>query len=185
MLDDSQKEPLDAEENVPAPQSLQNPPQVARTASNITSATPEPKDSFKRQKKLSPCDQVLVNIGQRLATTKEEDHYDAFGKNVAQKLRLLNNEQRIYAQKIINDALFEAELGGLTRFATVNPGILYSSSTTPSAASVTPSSGVHTYGKTPERLTTTTTPPNGLRSATAVRTDVNIFQQSTVHRSQF
>ncbi|KAG8244497.1 hypothetical protein J6590_002547 [Homalodisca vitripennis] len=165
MLDDSQKEPLDAEENVPAPQSLQNPPQVARTASNITSATPEPKDSFKRQKKLSPCDQVLVNIGQRLATTKEEDHYDAFGKNVAQKLRLLNNEQRIYAQKIINDALFEAELGGLTRFATVNP--------------------VHTYGKTPERLTTTTTPPNGLRSATAVRTDVNIFQQSTVHRSQF
>ncbi|XP_046677327.1 uncharacterized protein LOC124365394 [Homalodisca vitripennis] len=54
MLDDSQKEPLDAEENVPAPQSLQNPPQVARTASNITSATPEPKDSFKRQKKLSP-----------------------------------------------------------------------------------------------------------------------------------
>ncbi|XP_046686535.1 uncharacterized protein LOC124372212 [Homalodisca vitripennis] len=66
---------------------------------------------------------------------------DAFGKNVAQKLRLLNNEQRIYAQKIINDALFEAELGGLTRFATVNPGILYSSSTTPSAASVTPSSG--------------------------------------------
>ncbi|XP_046679302.1 uncharacterized protein LOC124366744 [Homalodisca vitripennis] len=73
-------------------------------------------------------DQVLVNIGTNdWQQQKEEDHYDAFGKNVAQKLRLLNNEQRIYAQKIINDALFEAELGGLTRFATVNPGILYSS----------------------------------------------------------
>ncbi|RUS88474.1 hypothetical protein EGW08_003732, partial [Elysia chlorotica] len=43
-----------------------------------------------------------------------EDQYDAFGKNVAHRLRNLPNMQRIYAQKIISDILFEAEVGNLT-----------------------------------------------------------------------
>ncbi|EEZ99902.1 uncharacterized protein LOC655346 [Tribolium castaneum] len=45
----------------------------------------------------------------------EEDEFDLLGKIYASKLRKLEKAQRIYAEKIINDALFEAELGNLNR----------------------------------------------------------------------
>ena len=34
---------------------------------------------------------------------------------MASKLRILTNEQRIMAEKLINDVLYEAQLGSLTR----------------------------------------------------------------------
>lgn len=46
-----------------------------------------------------------------------EDQYDVFGKTVAAKLRdiaLKDNTQRLMAEKIVNDALFLAEMGQLT-----------------------------------------------------------------------
>ncbi|KAG8308688.1 hypothetical protein J6590_103949 [Homalodisca vitripennis] len=43
-----------------------------------------------------------------------------FGKNVAAKLRSLPQEQRIYAEKEINDALFDAEVGALQQISTFN-----------------------------------------------------------------
>jgi hypothetical protein len=44
-------------------------------------------------------------------------------KNVAAKLRELgNNEQRIYAEKLINGALFEAELAPLSTHSSVITG---------------------------------------------------------------
>ncbi|RZB40369.1 uncharacterized protein BDFB_005149 [Asbolus verrucosus] len=50
-------------------------------------------------------------IGQR----GEEDEFDLLGKIYANKLRHLEKNQRIYAEKIINDTLFEAQLGNLSR----------------------------------------------------------------------
>ncbi|CAH2096532.1 unnamed protein product [Euphydryas editha] len=44
----------------------------------------------------------------------EEDRFDAFGKNIAMKLRDLPKQQRLIAEKIINDTLFQAEMGLLT-----------------------------------------------------------------------
>ncbi|XP_062541975.1 uncharacterized protein LOC134209974 [Armigeres subalbatus] len=44
-----------------------------------------------------------------------EDRHDAFGRSIAFKLRALPDEQRIYAEKLINDAIYEAELGNLKR----------------------------------------------------------------------
>jgi hypothetical protein len=41
--------------------------------------------------------------------------FEITGKNVAPKLRILTNEQRIIAEKLINDVLYEAQLGSLTR----------------------------------------------------------------------
>ncbi|PNF19878.1 hypothetical protein B7P43_G12289 [Cryptotermes secundus] len=74
--------------------------------------------TFKRKK-----NQILVAVGDRLAQVKNEDRFDFFAKNVAAKLRALgNNEQRIYAEKLINDALFEAELGSLSRYSSINTG---------------------------------------------------------------
>jgi hypothetical protein len=37
------------------------------------------------------------------------------GRNVASKLRILTKEQRIIAEKLIKDVLYEAQLGSLTR----------------------------------------------------------------------
>lgn len=44
----------------------------------------------------------------------KEDRYDVFAKSVAIKMRELSKTQRLIAEKIINDTLFEAELGNLT-----------------------------------------------------------------------
>lgn len=43
-----------------------------------------------------------------------EDRCDIIGKNVAMKLRALDAKQIIVAEKLINDLLFEAEIGNLT-----------------------------------------------------------------------
>lgn len=51
----------------------------------------------------------------RACEVREEDCHDIFGRNVACKLRSLPNEQRIYLEKIINDAIFEAEMRNLNR----------------------------------------------------------------------
>nr|CAI5851484.1 unnamed protein product [Callosobruchus analis] len=44
----------------------------------------------------------------------KEDHIDIFGKNVAMVLRELPKQQRLLAEKIINDTLFQAEMDTLT-----------------------------------------------------------------------
>ncbi|XP_071447076.1 uncharacterized protein [Hetaerina americana] len=53
--------------------------------------------------------------GDRIQTIKEEDEFDYVGKNVSAKLRSLPRDQRIFAEKLVNDILFEAELGNLNR----------------------------------------------------------------------
>lgn len=44
----------------------------------------------------------------------EEDRFDIIGKSVAIKLRGVAKRQSLIAEKIINDVIFEAELGNLT-----------------------------------------------------------------------
>ncbi|CAD6241312.1 GSCOCG00002638001-RA-CDS [Cotesia congregata] len=48
-------------------------------------------------------------------TSTIEDEFDAIGKNVAAKLRGMRLDQRIVAEKLINDVLFEAQLCTLHR----------------------------------------------------------------------
>ncbi|KAH8407336.1 hypothetical protein KR215_004019 [Drosophila sulfurigaster] len=47
-------------------------------------------------------------------THRHEDEYDAIGVNVASKLRSINHTQRIIAEKLISDVLFNAQLDNLT-----------------------------------------------------------------------
>ncbi|KAG8246293.1 hypothetical protein J6590_087452 [Homalodisca vitripennis] len=65
-------------------------------------------NQFKRQKKVE--DKVLETVSEKLSQLKREDQFDIFGRNVAAKLRSLPQEQRIYAEKRIYYALFDAEL---------------------------------------------------------------------------
>ncbi|XP_060536073.1 uncharacterized protein LOC132708013 [Cylas formicarius] len=68
------------------------------------------------KKKKSPEDSTGILISRACTQLeKKEDQFDTIGKNIASKLRNLPHEQRIYAEKIINDVLFEAELGCLNR----------------------------------------------------------------------
>ncbi|XP_011496497.1 PREDICTED: uncharacterized protein LOC105361092 [Ceratosolen solmsi marchali] len=49
-----------------------------------------------------------------------EDEFDAIGRNVAAKLRHMRLEQRIIAEKLLNDILFEAQLGNLHRDSSIH-----------------------------------------------------------------
>lgn len=49
-----------------------------------------------------------------------EDEFDAIGRNVAAKLRNMKMDQRIIAEKLLNDILFEAQLGNLHRDSSIN-----------------------------------------------------------------
>ncbi|XP_063979279.1 uncharacterized protein LOC135163619 isoform X2 [Diachasmimorpha longicaudata] len=49
-----------------------------------------------------------------------EDEFDAIGRNVAAKLRNMRLDQRIVAEKLLNDVLFEAQLGTLHREAVLH-----------------------------------------------------------------
>ncbi|XP_012161773.1 uncharacterized protein LOC105665415 [Ceratitis capitata] len=48
------------------------------------------------------------------ATHRQDDEYDAIGINVASKLRVMNPTQRIIAEKLISDVLFNGQLDNLS-----------------------------------------------------------------------
>lgn len=84
---------------------------------NSTTTNVAPSTSTKKKCRTDMADDVLMTINEHFKKPREqkiEDKHDVFGKNVAHKLRGLDNLQRILAEKIINDALFEAEMGTLT-----------------------------------------------------------------------
>ena len=54
-------------------------------------------------------------VGKKLNSLQQEDSFDVFGKHIANKLRSVNRQQNIFAQKLINNVLFEAEMDTLTR----------------------------------------------------------------------
>ncbi|XP_063369623.1 KRAB-A domain-containing protein 2-like [Cydia amplana] len=55
------------------------------------------------------------NRKRKLTNEKVSSTHEAFGHYIADKLQNLPHKQRIFAEKIINDAIFEAELGNLSR----------------------------------------------------------------------
>lgn len=55
-------------------------------------------------------------VSQKLDSAQEDQH-DIFAKNVAEKLRHVNPTMRIISEKLINEVLFEAQMGSLNRFA--------------------------------------------------------------------
>lgn len=60
---------------------------------------------------MSPSYAVLSLVNDRLQDLGTEDMFEITGKNVASELRILTNEQRIIAEKLISDVLYEAKLG--------------------------------------------------------------------------
>lgn len=83
---------------------------------SMDSQTPDvpstPVEKKTRTKKVKPKteDNSSAAPGSRLAARNKEDQHDVFARNVATKLRQLEKKQRLYAEKIINEALSMAEL---------------------------------------------------------------------------
>jgi hypothetical protein len=54
-----------------------------------------------------------------LKAIQSEDRFDIFGKHVAHTLRGVDPRQVLVAEKLINDVLFEAQMGNLTQDITI------------------------------------------------------------------
>lgn len=86
------------------------------TSSNNNSSRP-PKPCKTKRKDESLANEVLESVRDHFKRPRPivtEDRCDIIGKNVAMKLRALDAKQIIVAEKLINDLLFEAEIGNLT-----------------------------------------------------------------------
>ncbi|XP_071053516.1 uncharacterized protein [Onthophagus taurus] len=78
-----------------------------------------PISSAKRRRNAKENDNtesLITLVTEKLKKT-EEDEFDIIGKNVAEKLRKLPTNIKLFSEKIINDCLFEAQLGTLNRHA--------------------------------------------------------------------
>ena len=76
-----------------------------------------PKPSEKRKQVESLADDVLESVRDHFKRPRpipSEDRAAVFANNVAIKLRALDRKQILVAEKLINDLLFEAEIGNLT-----------------------------------------------------------------------
>nr|CAI5818453.1 unnamed protein product [Callosobruchus analis]CAI5857964.1 unnamed protein product [Callosobruchus analis] len=80
------------------------------------------RDLGSRKKSLKECstkeDEILNILGQKLST--EKDDFSITGTYIASKLRRLPRETEIYAEKLINDILFKAELGQVDQYTTIS-----------------------------------------------------------------
>ncbi|GLV46160.1 hypothetical protein CBL_02876 [Carabus blaptoides fortunei] len=87
---------------------------------NSPSSTPATSKCSKRKRKTrvdEQADEVLTMVGERLRNngTDNDDAFNIFGKHVAAKLRTLPKQTKLYTEKLINDLLFEAEMGHIDR----------------------------------------------------------------------
>ncbi|CAB3229489.1 unnamed protein product [Arctia plantaginis] len=89
----------------------------ARSTSSNNNSSHQPKPCKTKRKDESIANEVLESVRdhfKRPGPIVTEDRCDIIGKNVAMKLRALDAKQIIVAEKLINDLLFEAEIGNLT-----------------------------------------------------------------------
>ncbi|XP_015126295.1 uncharacterized protein LOC107047903 isoform X2 [Diachasma alloeum] len=80
---------------------------------------PETPPIIKKRRTDEPEHQEVARPSQ-VNTYGVEDEFDAIGRNVAAKLRNMRLDQRIVAEKLLNDVLFEAQLGTLHREAALH-----------------------------------------------------------------
>lgn len=114
------------------------------TPTSSTCTKSQPTRPLKRKSEAALTKHVLLSVQNHFKrSASQDDRYDIFGKGVALKLRDLEKTQRLLAEKIINDTLFEAEMGKLTishrvmSSTTTRFDEVYSRSSTPLSTSST------------------------------------------------
>lgn len=81
---------------------------------NITVSESSTSSRKKSKRKIDMCEQILENVNKKLQNDSS-DEFDIIGQNVAHKLRKLPKEVKIITEKMINDVLFEAEIGNINK----------------------------------------------------------------------
>ncbi|KAK7025488.1 hypothetical protein SK128_017607 [Halocaridina rubra] len=87
-------------------------PSFPRTSTQEAMAEPNKK---MEKRKFDETDNLMALVGERLRASRPEDQFDTTGTYFANKLRALSTDQCIFAEKIINDVLYEASLRNLSR----------------------------------------------------------------------
>lgn len=79
----------------------------------VTTLNPEEVEGHPRCKCAS--DNMLALIRDHLrSSSKQEDEWDITGRNVGAKLRRLSEEQRLFAERLIHEILFQGQLNNLS-----------------------------------------------------------------------
>lgn len=66
----------------------------------------------KRKKKQPICTETVLDLAFK-SLNENEDEFTNYGRTVANKLRKMNNTQRIIAERMMNEVLFNGEIGKL------------------------------------------------------------------------
>ncbi|KAJ8937226.1 hypothetical protein NQ314_011981 [Rhamnusium bicolor] len=95
-----------------------NPPETTDSTESSSfsgNSTPLSTRAPKKKSEVSLTKDVLLSVQSNFKRpANQDDRFDLFGKSISAKLRDVNKQQRILAEKIISDTLFEAEMGNLT-----------------------------------------------------------------------
>jgi hypothetical protein len=83
------------------------------------------KQSIRKKSKGGCCDEVLDLLAKKLQSSSE-GKFSAYAKYIAQESETLPKEMAIYCQRVINEAIFEAQMGSLNRTSRVVTDPFYS-----------------------------------------------------------
>lgn len=117
---------------------------TSTTSTDTTCTKSQSTRPLKRNSEAALTKDVLLTVQNHFKRpASQDDRYDIFGKGVTLKLRDLDKTQALFAEKIINEALFLGEMGNLTishkvMTPTTTPfDEVYSRSSTPLSSSST------------------------------------------------
>jgi len=83
------------------------------------------KQAKRKKNKGGRCDEVLDLVAKKLQSSNG-GKFSVYAKYIAQELETLPNEIAIYCQRVINEAIFEAQMGSINRTLRVITEPLYS-----------------------------------------------------------
>ena len=112
-------ESIERAEDTPLYSETEDRAEVQSEESSSTPSTSMGSTFRKTYKKRHRKEDPLSIVVKKLDQLEQEDATDAAGKVYAEKLRSLDVKQRIYAEKLISEVFFEAQLGNLSRYTTL------------------------------------------------------------------
>lgn len=142
---------------------------TSTTSTDTTCTKFQSTRPLKRNSEAALTKDVLLTVQNHFKRpASQDDRYDIFGKGVTLKLRDLDKTQALFAEKIINEALFLGEMGNLT----ISHKVM-----TPTT---TPFDGVYSRSSTPLSSSSTSNHSNISQNSTNYSLPLHRIYPSTV-----